>query len=271
MSRISPRNGTKSQAQPLDQLEVFERDIRLKRRSGDGGPESGGGQRGRISALSKASRARLVLTARNLPPLELHGCETYPAVFPADGLVVKRDWSALRDRMTRRGWRGLMWLEFQKRGAPHLHQAIGVPPGTDLLEARAWLAQSWFEVVGSGDPKHLKAGTYLDPWRSGVYGLQDYVAKEAAKWVQKVPPPGFENVGRFWSLWGGVAVPREVINAPREALARTVRVVRAAERADRRGAGLAPRADKGVTGFTAYGAAAAARRWLAEGEGHDGG
>jgi len=243
-------------------------DVRLKRRTGEGGPAVGGGPRGRITALSTQSRARLVLVARNVEPLPLHGCVTYPAVFPTDGAVVKSHWSALRKRMTRRGWRGLMWLEFQRRGAPHMHQAIAVPTGTELTEARTWLARSWFDVVKSGDPKHLTAGTYLDPWRSGVYGLQDYVAKEAAKWVQKVPPAGYENVGRFWSLFGGAHVPREVINAPREALARTVRVARAAENADRRAAGLPRREDHGKSGYTAYGAGRAAARWLQEGEGH---
>lgn len=267
MKRISGRGRVLSD--PLDVIEAFERDVVLRRSQALGGPSEGGGARGRITALSPASRRRLVLAARNVEDLDLHGVWTYPADFPMDGARVKGQWRAMRKRLTRRGYRGLWWLEFQRRGAPHFHAAMRNGTGLDagaLAGEREWVARAWYEVVGSGDPKHLRAGTYLDEWRSGAYGLQDYVAKEAAKWVQKAVPEGYEDVGRFWALFGGATVERVRVVGPRAELAVVARVARGAERADRRAQGLNERQDKGKVGFTAYGAGGAVRRWLAEGD-----
>lgn len=238
-------------------------DVIVHRRQGAGTP-FGGGARGAIVALSEASRRRLVHTARNVEALPLHLVLTYPAEFPMDGRTVKGHWSQLRKRMARRGLRGLWWLEFQRRGAPHIHAAVDGPGTAEIQRLREWVARAWYDIVSSGDERHLHAGTYLDPWRSGRYGLQDYVAKEAAKWVQKEPPEGFAHVGRFWGLFGGVRLARRVVEAEAASLVPTERVARAAERALRRQNGYRPRRDRGSVGFTAYGAAGAVSRWLAE-------
>ena len=267
---------------PPDVLEVYERDVVLKRRQGARSDDQPRGARGRIVALSEASRRRLVLTCRNVEPLPYHLVFTYPAEFPADGAVVKRDQKALLKRIRRRWpeFRGVWWLEFQQRGAPHVHMAatgglLGEVSPTDgmhgwarlqaLEEFHQWLLVAWAEVVASGDPKHRRHGVYLEPWRSGVYGLQEYASKEAGKWVQKEPPEGFVNVGRFWGKVGRPRIERRAVMGERTQLAEVVRVARAAEKANRRRAGLKPRRDKGVVGFTAYGAAEAVSRWLAEG------
>lgn len=249
---------------------MYEHDVRLRRRQQGavGGPEDGGGKRGRIVALSRASRSRLVLVARNSEPLKIFVTLTYPREFPADGRVVKAHLRAFTMRIRRR-WpdtRGLWWLEFQQRGAPHFHLVLA-GERSDVEVLREWVALAWYEVVGSGDPKHLSAGTSVEWWRSSSGTLGTYVAKEAAKWVQKQVPEDFENVGRFWGQFGGVQVPRRDVVAPRGELAPAVRVVRAAEASKRRRAGLSARSDGGVVGFTAYNAAPAVARWLAEGGG----
>ena len=90
---------------PPDVLEVYERDVVLKRRQGALSDDQPRGARGRIVALSEASRRRLVLTCRNVEPLPYHLVFTYPAEFPADGAVVKRDQKAHLKHIRRR------WLE----------------------------------------------------------------------------------------------------------------------------------------------------------------
>jgi hypothetical protein len=276
MKRISDRSGVipRPREPVLDVLTAYSVDVVVRRRRGPDGLV-GGARRGSVMALSRASRSRLVLTARNSEPLRWFLTLTYPAAFPGDGRTTKRHLHVFLKRLRRAGARGLWWLEFQRRGAPHFHLAVtggrfgeaGDPPMTraELAELRSWVSRAWYEVVGSGDRRHLKAGTNLEEWRSGRHGLQEYVTKESAKWVQKAVPEGFEDVGRFWALFGGAKVLRvEVREAPRASLAAAVRVARGSERAERRRRGFPRRRDAGVVGFTAYGAGGAVARFLRE-------
>jgi hypothetical protein len=57
----------------------------------------------------------------------------------------------------------LIWkLEFQRRGAPHLHILVSLPLSIGGEAVTNWVSRTWYEVVGSGDPAHLKAGTGID-------------------------------------------------------------------------------------------------------------
>lgn len=281
MKHISRRSGgvlrgARAAPEPLlDTLSVYSWDTVLHRAQGE---QVGGGKRGTVQMLSRASRARLVLAARNSEPLPAFATFTYPAEFPMDGRRVKRHLDALLSWLRRRGIRGLWWLEFQRRGAPHLHMALTggafgeVVQGereqllpSDLLRSVQFdLRLAWFRIVGSGDSKHLQHGVKVEAWRSGRYGRQEYVAKESAKWVQKEPPAGFTEVGRFWGKFGGVKVEHREVFASTEELAKVVRVARGAEKANRRRQGLPPRSDGGRVGFTAYGAGGAVERYLSE-------
>jgi hypothetical protein len=126
-------------------------------------------------------------------------CLSYPAEFPADGRLVKKHLRAFLEALKRRyGPRvAYLWfLEFQKRGAPHIHVLMGKEIAVD----REWLAATWFRIVGSNDPKHYRVHCHNKQWQE-VYsadGCERYVAKYAHKTFQKVVPEGFENVGRFW-------------------------------------------------------------------------
>ena len=99
---------------------------------------------------------------------------TYPgdwlAVAP-DGKTVKKHLKAFRKRWER-AW-GLpllaVWkLEFQARGAPHVHLFTVVPDGrTEAGQVfREWLTASWAAVVAHPDPeerrRHQLAGTGTD-------------------------------------------------------------------------------------------------------------
>lgn len=121
----------------------------------------------------------------------------------------KRHWRALMARLARRcqrqhltGWSVCWFVEFQRNGRPHFHFF------TDLWVPRDWLAQAWFEIVGSRDPKHLAAGTRIETLRAGRSGTISYARKYAAKLDQKTLPALLENsgIGRWWGVVGARGV-----------------------------------------------------------------
>lgn len=159
---------------------------------------------------SAASRRRLFRAVCSLPvdryPAKLFVTLTYPGVFPTDGRVVKAHLSALGERYRRRWGARPKWvwkMEYQERGAAHFHLLVFLPPEwlfTDerLHALRDWFAGAWYEVVGSGDLRHLSAGTdvqvpYSDLSRYFAYAL---------KGSQNVVPDGFVHPGRVWGVWG---------------------------------------------------------------------
>lgn len=200
---LSPHISTHRQVNqtPIEVLGVrlFRRDaVVVKGIAGGVVPASrrGGGfkTRGKIEELSKRSLLRMLHELRNSPvEFVSMGCLTYPREFPADGRIVKRHLNAFLVEFRRRfpGADYAWFLEFQERGAPHLHFFATVRPD------RKWLASTWFRVVASGDERHLRAGTSWDVLRVKDGALR-YAAKYAAKAGQKIVPEGFANVGRFW-------------------------------------------------------------------------
>lgn len=155
---------------------------------------------------------------------------TYPADFPSDGRLVKRHLRILRARMERKfGKLLVLWkLEFQDRGAPHMHMIVQCPGEVQAL--RAWFAQAWYEIVGSGDVRHLHAGTSLSPvrdWRAVPAYISGYIAgpKALAKARQNVVPAGFGAVGRWWGVWN-CTEKWDVVAVRREEWMRARRVVR---------------------------------------------
>ena len=58
---------------------------------------------------------------------------TYPQHYPMDGSIVKTDVGAVVQKIRRREWEYLWFLEFQKRGAPHLHVLLSVGEVTPAM------------------------------------------------------------------------------------------------------------------------------------------
>lgn len=153
-------------------------------------------KRGAIESSSQKSRRRArLLLEDNRDTFITKACLTYPEEFPLNGRVVKRHFDNFMKRTKRYCGADTLYfqiLEFQRRGAPHLHLLLNkyIPVG--------WVSKAWFETVGSGDPRHLEAGTQIkkieDPQHDFGY-LTTYLGKE----YQKMVPKNFGNVGRFWS------------------------------------------------------------------------
>jgi hypothetical protein len=168
-------------------------------------------KRSEISEFSEKSRQRLRLSLAKVDQGKcgrpIFGTLTYPAAFPLDQETFKRHLKVFSQRFLRAfPSSGFHWkLEFQARGAAHFHP-IFWNLGSDkafLGEFRVWLACNWFEVVGSGDQKHLLAGTSADLINS-QFGVMRYVSPYASKSDQTKPGC---KIGRYWGIIGRANIP----------------------------------------------------------------
>ena len=115
-----------------------------------------------------------------------------------------------------------VWVrEFQRRGAPHFHLLVCVPERIKGRTFAEWQSQAWYETVGSGDERHLRAGTRvdyeaglrasIDPKRAAAY-FAGYTTKD--KTYQAVAPEGWVNdngsIGAFWGRRGLQTATAEV-------------------------------------------------------------
>ncbi|MFA7346054.1 MAG: hypothetical protein WC003_17280 [Terrimicrobiaceae bacterium] len=168
---------------------------------------------------------------------------TYPAEFPTNGREVKRNFNFFRKRLLRRfpGIRGVWFLEFQKRGAPHFHILVSIKMNEHgeihertrrrgkqgpksyktVVTLEAMISEWWFTIVGSKDKKHLAAGCSWEMIENSDGALR-YAAAHASKPNQKIVPKTFVEVGRFWGVIGKVEVPvvKTFIGDSAEVLAR---------------------------------------------------
>ena len=95
-------------------------------------------------------------------------------------------------------------MEFQKRGAAHIHVYLNGEVKSSEVAA------AWYRIVGSGDERHLRAGTRVESIRNHNAATA-YATKYAQKIEQKSVPLSYQKVGRFWGLFGGVKVEAEAV------------------------------------------------------------
>lgn len=190
-------------------------------------PQRGGGLRGEITELSEAARGRLAarawaLTAEGYEPAgmvtltspanwtEIYVCDA-DGVSLGGGRILKRHLDTFRKRLGRflaryglGEWSALWFLEFQQRGAPHIHlMMFGCTLSPALLRAlRSWCGPAWSSIVGNPSKfeqeKHKRAGTRVEKMKCKHFG---YAVKYATKTEQKEVPTYFRDVGRFWGCW----------------------------------------------------------------------
>lgn len=215
-----------------------------------GGSGGGGGLRGTVRGFSLASRRRLMrkvaminrVASRRLPAFITL---TYPGSWPSDPEVWKDHLEAFFRRLERRvGRHAIIWrLEFQRRGAPHFHLI-----GWDLRVThalRAWVSRAWYEVVGSGDERHLRAGTNVERVKSW-HSLTAYLSKYMAK-VEAYDGPSPLPTGRIWGIRREAMLPIEPVQFLvefREALAM--------KRVMRRHSGIRPRNPRRMAGLSVF-------------------
>ena len=194
------------------------------------------GTGGVITEWSRKSRSAMCRTFAELDysPLVESGrvpamvTLTYPGdweVVAPDGASVKRHMVLWRKRFQREYGEpaSYIWkLEFQRRGAPHIHLWMAPPisPGRSGRGFAQWLSETWAQIVDHPDPKqkarHRLAGTAIDvrnglkacdPKRLAIYftkhsspnmhGNKEYQHIVPELWRQ----PG-RGPGRFWGVYG---------------------------------------------------------------------
>ena len=112
---------------------------------------------------------------------------------------------------------GLWKMEFQRRGAPHLHILTSLPDAAWVI--RDWASWAWADIVNHPEPaervKHEAAGTRVDEWLDfpvfDAHLIAIYFSKHsspnsnsAKEYQNRVPEIWKEagQVGRFWGYWG---------------------------------------------------------------------
>lgn len=175
--------------------------------------------RGEVNGFSIGSRIRLLRKFHRLHSPESHGYRSKVSFLTLTTLVhlhprvIKRYAQSLFKRISRKYPRiAVIWrLEFQKRGAPHLHCVVYNAPWID----RSWLVASWGEIVGQVNPvvdlRRVKSGRQLTMYVSkyvaklGDSSLLDIGTKNAAtdgQWVDMK-----QNIGRVWGVWNANCLP----------------------------------------------------------------
>ena len=189
-----------------------------------------------ITEWSRKSRAAMCRTFAELDYTPLVECGRVPAMvtltYPGDsecvapdGASVKRHIMLWRKRFQRE-WsepaRYIWKLEFQRRGAPHIHLWMAPPHslGRSGRKFRDWLSQEWADIVDHPDPeqrkRHLLAGTAIDilkglracdPKRLAIYFAKHSSPNQLSdKEYQHIVPEAWQQPGhgpgRFWGFHG---------------------------------------------------------------------
>lgn len=158
-------------------------------------------RRGEVSGFSRKSRRRLLNLVNQIKRKSLESALfitlTYPSEYP-DVEDAKTHLDTFVKRLKRRsnGCSVIWRIELQKRGAPHFHLIVlGV-----RFVSKDWLSQAWYEIVGSGDLRHLRAGTNV----SRVRHFRQMISY-ASKYVAKL---GEDDIpGRQWGVYGRNCLP----------------------------------------------------------------
>lgn len=132
---------------------------------------------------------------------------TYPGEYSKDPRIWKRDLDVFIKRLERLypelcgTWR----LEPQKRDAPHFSGFLWGCDDLSTMEGKLRFSKMWFEVVGSGDEKHLRAGTGIETPKDDLTGLIFYFTKYLTKTEKGGVPQEFDYpVGRYWGVFNRV-------------------------------------------------------------------
>lgn len=189
-----------------------------------------------ITEWSRKSRAAMCRTFAELDYTPLVESGRVPAMvtltYPGDWELVAPDGASVKRHMVlwrkrfQREWgepaRYIWKLEFQRRGAPHIHLWMA-PPQSVGRTGRTfwnWLSEEWADIVAHPDPeqraRHVLAGTAVDilnglracdPKRLAIYftkhsspnrlGDKEYQHMVPEPWRR----PG-HGPGRFWGVHG---------------------------------------------------------------------
>lgn len=190
------------------------------------------GERKVISMFTKKSLMRLIQTME-CTDIQFKSMITltYPNDYPTNLADVKMDLKVYCQWLRRNFDTEYLWfLEFQKRGAPHIHVLTQIAELTPTMRANAGL--KWTERIANSDwftsffvgvfdgvvdyqqyraevLKMAKFNTHHKFWEleKKPRGLHHYAVWYAAKISQKEAPPDVYNLGRYWGCSKAVKLP----------------------------------------------------------------
>lgn len=173
-------------------------------------PPPSGGKKRSIKDFSARARKNMLKNLFSLSRYpSLFVTLTYPKIYPASAEEWKRNLDNFFRSLRREfpmAW--FFWkLEPQKRGAPHFHLLGEVGPEINISTLRKYIAELWFRVCGTGDPKHLRAGTQADYIDDSQGKMRAYVCKYVGKADQGIKYEDWEQPGRFWGIHGRDNLP----------------------------------------------------------------
>lgn len=172
-------------------------------------------ERGVINMLTRKALVRLMFTV-HCTEIEFRSMftATYPKIYPRDGTVVKDDINAMANKFRRMGFTYLWFLEFQERGAPHVHWLLDnatISPRLRIDIGLYWtqriVLSDWFcqrvtslEEYQKETMKIARFNTHPETFSliRERDGARNYVVKYASKEKQKEVPKDYSQVGRFW-------------------------------------------------------------------------
>lgn len=175
-------------------------------------------ERGKIRFLSGTSRNRMLFMLRNTSvTFQSMYCLSYPEEWPGDGVEVKDDLNKWLSKVRRYyqpsrddiepSMEYFWFMEFQKRGAPHIHVYFNLPKEF-IWQGK--IAMDWAIIVSPEDIEVRKNVYSVHSHKKQLVQFESregptrYATKYALKTEQKNVPPHYQNVGRFWGSSRGV-------------------------------------------------------------------
>ena len=173
------------------------------------------------------------------------------------GKDCKKHWDTLLKRIRRKypDIYGLWFFEFQKRGAPHFHFL------TNHYIDSSWLRRNWNDIVDPENAVHMRYGADSQKLRK-PHAAGAYAAKYTAKSEQKQVPEGFQDVGRFWGIFGVAKTAKLHFAVGNKEFFNLIRMIRKGYRKHVQTYGRYKKHGKGLVGFTAYDCSGLLRQYL---------
>ena len=186
-------------------------------------PTSKPPKRAEIKTFSFRSRRRLLLGFAKLNKTKLKKPKmltlTYPSSYSDQWERWKRDLDVFVSKhlLVKLPNVFVMWkLEPQKRGAPHYHLLIFSDCSNTLeqvYQLKDEWKRVWFNIVGSGDPNHLKVGTWVGfnsnqgkrktnftDWKEVSGYVSKYLGKTHEGFKDHLGNP-INFTGRYWGIY----------------------------------------------------------------------
>ena len=203
---------------PVEAITVYRNGSVLVHRANKLQGERPRGERRPIKRLSSTSLARLAIVAKETHiTFETMITLTYGPQFPTSGQEVKSQLRIFLTSMRQHfGKFDYLWfLEFQRRGAPHIHVMTDLDSPT--IADRLCMAECWVYDAQQLPPVYyssmrtkrlhllniasLEVHIHRKSWDTirSQGGAAHYVTKYATKTEQKEVPQTFRDVGRFWA------------------------------------------------------------------------